>query len=232
MLSINTKSPIYHSVYRKELTKKIVASQKQVRETIISTNSVIVPQTQARNIKTPSTLDEEKHAHENIMSAQIKAWRAILPKLVERFSCIPDYRRAKSVKHKVVVLMIFGLLAFVFRLSSRREMNRELTSSMLNKNLQKIFPELDSIPHADTLARLLENINIKRIEEAHIALVKDLIHKKKFKKLLINGCIPLSIDGCQKLFRDGILHDSHWLQRTVGKDETLTEQQYVYIMEA
>ena len=53
--------------------------------------------------------------------------------------------------------MIFGLLAFVFRLSSRREMNRVLTGATINTNLRKIFPELDSIPHADTLARMLEN---------------------------------------------------------------------------
>jgi hypothetical protein len=47
---------------------------------------------------------------------------------------------------------------------------------------------------------------------------------------LINGCLPISVDGAQKLFRDGILHDSHWLQRTVGKNDT--QQQYVYAIEA
>ena len=62
-----------------------------------------------------------------------------------------------------VSYFIFGLLAFVFRLSSRREMNRELTGAVVNKNLKKIFPELDSIPHADTLARMLEHINLKKI---------------------------------------------------------------------
>lgn len=128
--------------------------------------------------------------------------------------------------------MIFGLLAFVFRLSSRREMNRELTGAAINHNLQKIFPEIDSIPHADTLARLLEKVNTSEIEFAHIALIEQLINGKKFKKLLINKCLPISIDGCQKLFRNGLLHDSHWLQRVVGGNESQTEQQYVYAMEA
>jgi hypothetical protein len=91
---------------------------------------------------------------------------------------------------------------------------------------------LDSIPHADTLARLLENINVNEIENAHIALIKQLIKGKKLKKLLIDGCLPITIDGCQKLFRNGLLHDSHWLQRTVGSIESKTEQQYVYAMEA
>lgn len=39
--------------------------------------------------------------------------------------------------------MIFGLLAFVFRLKSRREMNRELTGAVINHHLQKMFPELE-----------------------------------------------------------------------------------------
>jgi hypothetical protein len=232
MLTNNTKSPVTHNIYREELTKKIFFSQKKVRETIESTDSKIEHHTQARNCKSPGTLDEEQQVNADVMAEQIKAWRAILPTLIRQFSRIDDYRRTKSVKHKLVVLMIFGLLAFVFRLSSRREMNREMTGAVVNKNLRKVFPELESIPHADTLARMLEHINLKEIEKAHIGLVKDLIHKKKFRKLLINGCIPISMDGAQKLFRNGLLHDSHWLQRTVGKDETITEQQYVYILEA
>ena len=79
---------------------------------------------------------------------------------------------------------------------------------------------------------MLETMNPKQIENAHISLIKELIRKKKFKKLLIHGCLPISIDGAQKLFRDGILHDSHWLQRTVGKNDTQVEQQFVYAIEA
>lgn len=91
--------------------------------------------------------------------------------------------------------MIFGLLAFVFRLRSRREMNRELTGAAINTHLKKIFPELETIPHADTLARLLEITNPAEIESAHIALIKKLIINKKLKTLLINGCLPITIDG-------------------------------------
>lgn len=123
-------------------------------------------------------------------------WRRTLPGLIYKFSRMPDPRRPKSIKHKMIVLMIFGLLAFVFRLSSRREINRELTGVVINHHLRKIFPELDSIPHADTLAHLLERMNVGDIEQAHIAMIKQLINGKKFKKLLINRCFPITIDGC------------------------------------
>jgi hypothetical protein len=57
------------------------------------------------------------------------------------------------------------------------------------KNLQRIFPEPESIPHADTLARVLEKINVSEIESAHILSINKLIRNKKFKKLLISGCL-------------------------------------------
>ena len=103
--------------------------------------------TEANNRKSAyNTIDEERAARADMTGAQIKAWRALLPTLIKKFSRIPDPRRVSSVKHKLVVLMVFGLLAFIFRLSSRRETNRELTGAAINSNLQKIFPELGSIP--------------------------------------------------------------------------------------
>lgn len=165
----NIQSPVTHRAYRTNLKKKIRLGQKQIREKVKNNDAKIIPRTQARNYKSPAlTLAEEQNTREDIMAEQIKAWRGMLPTLIKKFSRIPDPRRAKSVKHKVVVLMIFGLLSFVFRLSSRREMNRELTGATINNHLQKLFPELDSIPHADTLARLLERINPADIEKTHI----------------------------------------------------------------
>lgn len=40
------------------------------------------------------------------------------------------------------------------------------------------------------------------------------------------------MDGTQKLYRDGELHDLRWLHRKVGSKETESDQQYVYILEA
>jgi hypothetical protein len=229
----NTKSPITHSIYRTNLKKNIALSHKQIREKINATGSNIIHRTQAINAKRPyQTFDDEKAIRQEILSEQIKMWRRTLPGLINKFSRMPDPRRPKSIKHKMIVLMIFGLLAFVFRLSSRREINRELTGAVINHHLKKIFPEIDSIPHADTLARLLERMNVNEIERTHIAMIKQLINGKKFKKLLINKCLPITIDGCQKLFRNGLLHDSHWLQRTVGSYDNKTDQQYVYALEA
>jgi hypothetical protein len=40
------------------------------------------------------------------------------------------------------------------------------------------------------------------------------------------------VDGTQKLFREGELHDLRWLSRKVGSKESKINQQYVYVLEA
>ena len=166
------------------------------------------------------------------MADQLKAWRSMLPPLIKQFAKIPDYRNPSRIKHKMSVLLLFGLFAFMFRLSSRREMNRELTGPVIFAHLKKCFPDLDTIPHADTLARALENINPQEIETIHINLIKDLIRKKKFKKLLIQNCLPITLDGTQKLYRQGLLQDDRWCERKVGDEYSKDVQQYLYILEA
>ena len=231
--SADIPTPLMGPLRDAALREKIRVSHNKIREYVLEMNAGITPRTQAHNRKCNfQSIEDEHDFRSDLVAAQLNAWRSMLPQLLRRFAKIPDPRRAKSVKHKITVLMIFGLLAFIFRLSSRREMNRELTSPLIFEHLHKLFPEIDSIPHADTLARLLEDINPKQIEAVHISLIKDLIRKKKFKKLLIQGCVPITIDGTQKLYRNGLLQDSRWCERSVGNPEAERKQQYIYTIEA
>jgi len=222
---------MYHCVAQNYVHR--CASHQKIQQAILSVGSEIVPRTQANNRTAPyTTIEEERAFRSDMVAAQIRTWRSLLPGLLRKLSRIPDPRRTTSVKHKLAVLMIFGLFAFIFRLTSRREMNRELTGALIHEHMKKIFPEIETIPHADTLARLLENINPQDIESAHIHFIKDLIKKKKFRRLLINTCLPITVDGTQKLYRDGLLEDARWCERTVGNPEDENKQQYIYVIEA
>jgi hypothetical protein len=229
----STESIYYKQFKQAQLKNKILFNQKLIHQEVVETQSVIIPRTQARNVKQPhNSLEELKADRADKLAAQIQAWRSVLPILIKQFSRIVDPRRTKSIQHKLVVVMLYGLFAFIFRLSSRRAINQELTSVVIFENLKKIFPECESIPHADTLARVLEKINVNEIESTHIELIRQLIRNKKFKQCLISGCLPISIDGTQKLYRDGELHDCRWLHRKVGGQEKKSDQQYVYVLEA
>lgn len=73
-------------------------------------------------------------------------YRTQLPALLKRLARIPDPRNPKKSKHKLTVLMLYGILTFVYQMSSRREANRTMTTPQFVENLQLLFPELESIP--------------------------------------------------------------------------------------
>ena len=227
------QSPMLQWHWVSELKNKIQEGQKIIHETIADNHGEIAHRTNAHNRKcTFQSIEEERDFRANLLKDQVLIWKKLLPSLLKKFARIPDPRKPGSITHKKTVLLLYGLLAFVFKLSSCREMNRELSSTVAFEQLKAIFPDIETLPHACTLTRFLEKTNPQDIEEANIYLIRDLILNKKLKNLLIHGCLPVTIDGAQKLYRNGVLQDPRWCERLVGNEENKRKQQYVYVVEA
>jgi len=126
------------------------------------------------------SVEEEQKARQDVTTEQVKVFRSRLPVLLKQLSRIEDPRNPNKIKHKHTLLMIYGILTFVFQMASRREANREMTRPMFMENLKLLFPELEDLPHNDTLMRLLGRIEVNEIESALIELVRKLIRNKKF----------------------------------------------------
>ena len=173
-------------------------------------------------------MDEEYQGREEAVDAQLHVFRAMLPIWLKQLSTLSDPRQAKKIKHKLSVVLLFGLLCFVFQMSSRRQANGQMSKPCFRETLQSLFPELESMPHADTLGRVLENMDADALPAAHLALIKRFVRGKKFQSYLIQNCHPISIDGTQKLVRDGQWWAEEWLDRSGAT----WSQQYVYILEA
>lgn len=177
------------------------------------------------------SVEEEREARGEAVMEQVRVFRSKLPILLSRLSQIDDPRNPKKVKHKLTVLLIYGILTFVYQMASRREANREMTCPAFMENLKLLFPELESIPHHDTLMRLLSEIEVDKIEAAHIELVRTLIRKKKFRRYLIDHCYPIAIDGTQKFARNW-LWSEECLERKDKTGDGEGKQYYVYVLEA
>ncbi len=178
-----------------------------------------------------TTIDEERAAREDAVSKQARLLRQELPALLDQLERIPDPRAPRKRRHKLTALLLYGLLMFVFQFASRRETNREMTRPQFLANLQLLFPQIEALPHADTLYRLLRDIDLTQLEQAHVDLVRRLIRGKSFRRYLINHCHPIAIDGSQKLAGD-TLWAEELLQRSVGKDENRHTQYFVCVLEA
>jgi hypothetical protein len=184
-----------------------------------------------------NSVEEENTGRNDAVIGLLLIMRQMLPVLLKRFAKIADPRNPKKLKHRLTVLMIYGILVFVFQYSSRRAANREITRPMFEQNLRALFPQLDKLPHADTLFRLLCHIEVSQIEQAHIELVNRLIRNKKFTRYLINNCYPIGIDGTQKI-AFSTLWDERLSQRSIGpkvdpdSEQEQDYQYYVYVLEA
>ena len=176
-------------------------------------------------------VEEEKLVRNQVVAEKIKMFRSKLPVLLNRLSKIEDPRNPKKIKHKITTLMIYGILTFVFQMASCREANREMTRPMFWQNLQYFFPELESLPHHDTLKRLLSKIDVSQIEDIHLDLIRKMIRKKKFYRYLIDKWYPIAIDGTGKFKRDW-LWDEECLERNIKKDNETKKQYHVYVLEA
>ena len=175
------------------------------------------------------TVDEEKEAIQQTTEATLDVYRQLLPGLLKKLSRIPDPRQPNKIKHQISVLMIYGILMFVFQIPSRRQTNRDMTAPQLLENLQAVFPELKEMPHQDTLYRLLVEIDVSQLETIYIDMLRSMIRKKRFKNLLHKDRYLVAIDGTQKYAMDEC-RDERYLRRKVGKEGEY--QYYAYVLEA
>lgn len=178
------------------------------------------------------SVEEEGVARNEATWEMLKVFRDRLPVLLRRLSAIPDPRCAKKTKHKLSVLLILGVMSFILQMSSSREATREMSRPMFWENLKSLIPELEEIPHHDTLKRALSAIDVAEIESLQLELIRKWIRNKKFSRYLVNGCYPVAVDGTQKMTREW-LWDEECLQRTNNKGEAGEQTRYfAYVVQA
>ena len=175
---------------------------------------------------------EEQEEREEVVRHFLDAIGSQLPALLASLAKIKDPRNPKKITHQLTMALLYGILCFVLQTSSRREANRELTGPVLLGHLHELFPEMQSLPHQDTLNRILSVIEVEALQDAHVQMIRRLVRNKKFERWLIDGCYPIAIDGTQKVARREQV-SQEWLQRrrNAGTDKEYT-QYYVYILEA
>lgn len=215
---------------QKNREEKRVDAIRSGRVTRVYYEVKIAKKAQPNHKCTARTTEEEMAQRQEIVENTTILYRQMLPDLLGKLSKIKDPRQPLKVKHKITVLMIYGILLFVYQIGSRRNANKDMTTPIFSSNIQAVFPEFKSIPHADTLARLLEKIDVEKIQDAMVEMLKDLMKKKKFKNHLINKKYLIAVDGTQKFFRDYQWQEEA-LKRNVGR-EVKIPQYYVYALDS
>ena len=115
----------------REARKAHQANIKAARETLACQQGASGAQPKrpsVSNTRCPyQTQTEEQAAREEAVAAQLSAYRCLLPQLLKKLAQIPEPRQPKKLKHKLTVVLLYGLLMCVFQMASRREANAELS---------------------------------------------------------------------------------------------------------
>ena len=177
-----------------------------------------------------TTIAEEIEDRYETAAEVIKAYKKYLPGIIKDLSEMKDPRNPKKVQHKFSLLMLYGIFMFTFHMSSRRAANSEITPMFMD-NLKQFFPELDSLPHSCTLARLLEVVDADNIEKLIVKLVNRLIRDKKLINYMVSKKYVFAIDGTQKFTRDWDWNKKSLTKHIKGQPED-AKHYYAYALEA
>jgi len=158
--------------------------------------------------------------------------KQILYKTVHHF--FPEYRswlknmndpRNKNMTTYGLPTMVWiGTLLFLLKLGSRRQINYELNSEEMIKNVEMLTKEeIERIPYDGTLAYLLKRMDPQELCNLRTKMINSLIRKRCLEKYRLFGYYLVAIDGsgyltfkekhcehCLKVEKDGkVLYYRH-----------------------
>ena len=210
--------------------KQAARSEKLFDEVISGKVKIGMPETRKKpsqgNRKGGGFGDPESESE--MVGAYVRLLRILLPGALAKLSTLEDPRCEKKCDHSLPTLIIYGLLMFIINIPSRRAANRDIGGKTVHEMIKQVIPGLSTMPHADTLARLLKRIKAEEIESHYEATIIEFIKSKTFLKLNQGSCL-IAIDGTQKFSRK-YRFDEKALVRNRGKEGK--EYYCVYILES
>ena len=210
--------------------KQANRAEKQFDEIISGRVKVGMPKKNRKpaqaNRKGGGVADEE--SEDEMVADYIRLLKMLLPGALVKLSRLEDPRCEKMCDHSLPTLIIYGLLMFIINIPSRRAANRDIGGGAVHNMIKQVIPELSTMPHADTLARLLKRIDSDGIEACYEATIIEFIKSKTFLELNPGRCL-IAIDGTQKFSRKHRFDDCA-LVRNRGNEEK--ERYCVYIVES
>lgn len=126
----------------------------------------------------------------------LKIIKKYLPQLTTLFNKLTDKRHKSYIIYKMRTIIMTRLFALICGITTMTEMNTIFNKEDAIKNLSKICnQELNEIPDWQTIQDVIEQLDIKEIEDIRKYIVKALIRSKMFDKYRYNNAFQLLVDA-------------------------------------
>jgi hypothetical protein len=141
------------------------------------------------------------------------SWQAI-------FKGVVDGRNPDLITYPLVQLLCTGVLMFVFRLGSRRQIQYQLRENGPSQAKMETWFEVAAVPHGDTLNYGFQRLRPDEMQEVVCRMVESLIRKKVLYRWRLFDNFTVAVDGTGMLtFRER--HCPYCLTKKLNNGETL-----------
>ena len=156
--------------------------------------------------------------HLNALLGTLKHYFGGLDKL---FAPVHDPRNPNQSYYPLVELLFAGVLMFLCRLGSRRELNHQFRDSVRSQAKFEALFGVVGIPHGDSLNYTFKRLCPEEVQEVLCRMVEILIRKKVlYPWRLMDQYFMIAIDGTG-VFTSHQRHCPHCLTRTLKDGTTL-----------
>jgi len=152
----------------------------------------------------------------NLKKIFYKTIRHFFPKFRGWLRSLEDPRQANSCRYSLATMIWVGLLLFLLKRDSRRQINYDFNSERFVRNLSFLVKkDLVRLPHGDTLGNLLADFDYWQLYNLRVQLINQLIRNKCLAKFRLNGYYLIGIDGTGLMSFER-RHCDHCLAREVA----------------
>lgn len=178
---------------RSERRKKERALQKEYNDTSIRIMSgKKFTKGEALSRKDRRNLIKDK----DLLREILKILKKYLPQLVTLFNNLTDKRHKSYIIYKMRTIIMTRLFALICGITTMTEITTTFNKDDAIKNLSLICDQdLKEIPDWQTIQDVIEQLDIKEIEEIRKYIVKALIRSKMFDKYRYNKAFQLLVDA-------------------------------------
>jgi hypothetical protein len=141
------------------------------------------------------------------------SWQAI-------FGEVTDPRNPDWIRYPIEALLCTGVMMFLFRLGSRRQIKHQLRSNGPSETKFGCWFEVQEIPHGDTLNYGFKRLIADEIQEVVCRMVEQLIRKKVLYRWRLFDNLMVAVDGTGML-TFGERHCDYCLTKKLRNGETL-----------
>lgn len=164
----------------------------------------------------------------NLVKTVVEIIHKYLPDLIPMINRLTDKRHKSYCTYKMRTIIMTRLFALICGITSMNEMTRSFNTDEAIYNLAFICnQELDEIPNWQTIQDVIEDLEIKEIEDIRKTLVNGLIRSKMFDKYRYEGYFQILVDATGLSSHDYDLNGNCLTRTKDGKTKY-----YKYVLEA